>query len=569
MAPDIERKLAAILSADVAGYSRLMAEDEVATVRTLTEYRGVMGTLVRDHRGRVVDSPGDNLLAEFPSALDGVQAAIEIQRALATRNADLPPERMMQFRIGVHLGDVLVEGARIYGDGVNIAARLEALADTGGVCVSATVYEQVRTKLSVDCEDLGPRTVKNIPQPVQIYRVRMTDEATEGPRLPRASELSVTGLAGRPDVAVLVVPAVWVFSVAVVFEVFFMASPFALYYYSAYGLSLNWLHASTWTTWLTEFFLPHFSQTSSPLLNQLPLLGGLLVILGTVLFLVGFVHVYWAKIRGRGPVTGGLYTVFRHPQYVALAIAGLGTLLVWPRFLVLISYITMLFLYAALARWEEQRCLRKFGESYRAYLDRTGKLSRMLFERLPRLLPRNAGRRSSAILAIYLVVVAATVGLGYRLRDYSLSKLSSLYAENMAVISLAVLTQEELSTALRVAMTDAAVREALDRAGPSAPLIVYVVPMGWEVADLPMEMSAGPTFGHHASAGFDRQLYKVLFTQARTHEETVTGREIIKRAYGRDPLTLAHVNIGTEQVIGIEPAAPYNVRWGDIPTPLF
>ena len=93
--------------------------------------------------------------------------------------------------------------------------------------------------------------------------------------------------------------------------------------------------------------------------------------------------------------------------------------------------------------------------------------------------------------------------------------------------------------------------------------------MGWEVADLPMEMSAGATLGHHTPAGFDRQLYRVLFTQARTHEETVTGREIIKRAYGRDPIILAHVNIGTEQVIGIEPAAPHNVRWGDIPTPLF
>ncbi len=134
----VERKLAAILSADVVGYSRLMAEDEAATIRTLTAYREQVATLVREHRGRVVDTPGDNLLAEFPTALDAVQAAVEVQRVIGARNADLSTERRMEFRIGVHLGDISVEGERIYGDGVNIAARLESLAEAGGVCISAT-----------------------------------------------------------------------------------------------------------------------------------------------------------------------------------------------------------------------------------------------------------------------------------------------------------------------------------------------------------------------------------------------------------------------------------------------
>jgi adenylate cyclase len=125
----MERKLAAILSADVQGYSRLMGEDEEATVRTLTAYREVMTSLIRQHQGRVVDSPGDNLLAEFASVVDAVQCAVAVQRKLATRNASLPAHRMMAFRIGINLGDVLVEGERIYGDGVNIAARLEGLAE--------------------------------------------------------------------------------------------------------------------------------------------------------------------------------------------------------------------------------------------------------------------------------------------------------------------------------------------------------------------------------------------------------------------------------------------------------
>ena len=150
MAPEsTERRLAAILSADVVGYSRLMAEDEAATVRTLSAYRDQATTLVQEHRGRVVDFTGDNFLAEFPTALEAVQAAVEVQRVLKARNVDLPSDRKMEFRMGVHLGDVAVEGERIYGDGVNIAARLEALADAGGICISGTVLEQIRRKLEL------------------------------------------------------------------------------------------------------------------------------------------------------------------------------------------------------------------------------------------------------------------------------------------------------------------------------------------------------------------------------------------------------------------------------------
>src|SRR5216684_2438110 len=143
----IERKLAAILSADVKGYSRLMGEDEVTTIRTLTTYREIMATLIHQHRGRVVDSPGDNLLADFASVVDAVHCAVEIQQELKVGNAGLPDQRKMEFRLGINLGDVVVEGERIYGDGVNIAARLESLAESGGVLVSQTVHEQVRDKL--------------------------------------------------------------------------------------------------------------------------------------------------------------------------------------------------------------------------------------------------------------------------------------------------------------------------------------------------------------------------------------------------------------------------------------
>jgi adenylate cyclase len=166
-----KRRLSAILSADVAGYSRLMGEDEELTIRTLSGHREMMSTLIEQHQGRVVDSPGDNLLAEFESVTRAVDCAVEIQREMAERNEELPDDRKMEYRIGVNLGDVIEEGDRIYGDGVNIAARLESLAEPGGICISGFVYNQVKNRLKLEYEFMGEQTVKNIKEPVPVYRV--------------------------------------------------------------------------------------------------------------------------------------------------------------------------------------------------------------------------------------------------------------------------------------------------------------------------------------------------------------------------------------------------------------
>ncbi len=173
-----KRKLAAILSADVAGYSRLMGEDEAATVKTLETYKRVIADLIQQHRGRVVDSPGDNLLAEFASVVDAVQCAVAVQKELQARNLELPETRRMQFRIGINLGDVIEEEDRLYGDGVNIAARLESLAEPGGICVSKTAFDHIETKLPLGYEYLGEQTVKNIAKPVCAYKVQMDPRVT-------------------------------------------------------------------------------------------------------------------------------------------------------------------------------------------------------------------------------------------------------------------------------------------------------------------------------------------------------------------------------------------------------
>jgi adenylate cyclase len=169
----MERKLAAIFSTDVAGYSRLMGNDEEATIRTLITSRVMISSLIQQYRGRVVDAPGDNLLAEFASVVDAVRCAVESQHALKGKNAELPAHRQMQFRIGINLGDVIVEGERLYGDGVNIAARLESLAEPGGICISGTAYDHVENKLALTYDYQGEQPVKNIAKPVRVYRVQL------------------------------------------------------------------------------------------------------------------------------------------------------------------------------------------------------------------------------------------------------------------------------------------------------------------------------------------------------------------------------------------------------------
>jgi len=196
----VERRLAAILSADVVGYSRLMGEDEAGTLERLKSLRReLVQPGITERKGRIVKLMGDGLLAEFPSVVEAVQCAADIQRSMIGREADLPNERRIKLRIGVNLGDIIVEGSDIYGDGVNVAARLEALADPGGICISGKVYEEVRNKLPTAFEDLGEQEVKNIAEPVRVYRLA-SGSPQDGPPTHPAEPLP---LPDKPSIAVL------------------------------------------------------------------------------------------------------------------------------------------------------------------------------------------------------------------------------------------------------------------------------------------------------------------------------------------------------------------------------
>src|SRR6266849_465637 len=195
----VGRRLAAIVAADVAGYSRLMGLDEVGTARTLREHRKVTDALVAKHGGRLVKSTGDGVLLEFPSVVDAVECAVAMQTVMAERNQGVPTDRRMEFRIGINLGDILIESDDILGDGVNVAARLEGISEPGGICISSSAYEQVRGKVVLEFADMGEQTLKNISRPVRAFSVVASAVGTH-------KQVDRHGRPSTPPLSVVVLP---------------------------------------------------------------------------------------------------------------------------------------------------------------------------------------------------------------------------------------------------------------------------------------------------------------------------------------------------------------------------
>src|SRR6476661_6670467 len=199
----VSRRLIAVFAADVEGYSRLMGTDEVGTLKGLTERRAILDRIIGEHRGRIANTAGDSVLAEFGSAVDAVQCAVEAQTALAEANSGLASDRRVSFRIGIHIGDVMVRAGDLFGDGVNIAARLQTLADPGAVCISGPTYDQVRKVLPMTFMDLGVQQVKNIQEPIRAYQVGATSETREAAPARVAEAECPPPLPDKPSIAVL------------------------------------------------------------------------------------------------------------------------------------------------------------------------------------------------------------------------------------------------------------------------------------------------------------------------------------------------------------------------------
>ncbi|NIM13783.1 MAG: hypothetical protein GTO45_17065 [Candidatus Aminicenantes bacterium] len=368
-------------------------------------------------------------------------------------------------------------------------------------------------------------------------------------------------------------PMVWLFYLFIVFEIIYMITPFAFYYYSAYGPSLNFLNKSPLTAWLSGFFLPHFTESSSWILNALHGAGWILFLIGFVLFIIGAGQIYYAKFTRKGAVTGGLYKFVRNPQYTAFSIMGLGVLLVWPRFIVLVMFVTMLFVYYFLAKKEEKECEAKFADDFKNYVKKTSMFipgDSFILKRLPSL-PKSGFKRVVSMLLLFILVMGLFVITASAIRNYSIASISTFYSRDSAAISTVLMSKKDMEKIMKITFKHPEVRRRLAQAGYGSgeKLLNYIVPLEWVLPDLPLDPASVSMRGHHQPKSSNPDKYKVLFTIAElSSENPVTGAEIIKSTLSRVPIIVVKLNQATGEVFGIE-TPPMHVLWGDIPTPLF
>ncbi len=366
--------------------------------------------------------------------------------------------------------------------------------------------------------------------------------------------------------------AIWIFYFLIAFEIIYMISPFAIYYYSVYGRGLNFLNNSPVTSWLTGFFLPHIAKTSFFVLNIYKDIGWALAIFGFSAFCFGACQIYYSKLAKKQAVTGGIYNFIRHPQYVSLSVCSFGLLLVWPRYVVLIMFISMLFAYYFLAKAEEKECEEKFGKSYIEYKNKTHMFLPLSlpFGKSPQL-PESGIKRYVAIISVYLVAIMFSIGLADLFKCYSVKNLYTSYSKNSATISLGKIEKERFEKIIEIALKDSDVQKRLivSRNKSGIKLLNYVLPSEWYFPDIPMN-DMKKIGEHYSPENYDRNLYKILFMRAMLKPDSTDpeGDNLILNTIKRNPVIEVEVSLNQDKVIHIEKPPP-SVRWGDIPTPLF
>jgi protein-S-isoprenylcysteine O-methyltransferase Ste14 len=358
-----------------------------------------------------------------------------------------------------------------------------------------------------------------------------------------------------------------IFYMLIVFEFFYMASPFALYFYGAYLPGLEFLNRIPQLSWLTSFFLPHFAGTSSALVNSAMILGVVLTAIGVIGFLVGAIQVYSRKLRKRGPAVGGVYKYLRHPQYASLILASVGMLLIWPRFLMVAFFITMLFAYHGLAWVEERECIRKYGPVYIDYQQQTPRFLPFHFpfagiwEALPKAWPV----RVAAGLLTYIAALALAFLIASAVQLYTLGNLFTYQANNAVYVSLLPIdhgTFQRLSNKARADQSVLARLEAVP--GERTRFINYVMPWEWSVAEIPMNGA----FGHNTPDGYDRRRFKIAYTRALLRTDfNVQGLDILRYTIRNEPVGEAWIDENGQVARVLGP--PTKLFFGTVPVPIF
>lgn len=343
----------------------------------------------------------------------------------------------------------------------------------------------------------------------------------------------------------------------IAFEFAYMASPFAAYFYSIYRPALTFFNNSPTLAWLISFFMPHgVRETKSVIINLHEIIGFTLAALGFLSFCFGACQVYYNKLTKKGAVTGGIYNFIRHPQYISFIICSFGLLLAWPRYIVLIMFITMIFVYYFLALAEERECEARFGSSYVNYKNRTNMFipfSIPVINKLPSL-PKSKPRKILAITAIYILSLATGIGIAKAVNTHSLNNLYATYTDNSANISISSIESSKLKKILDIALNDEEVKTRIDTSSKdeNAKYLNYILPSEWFVAEVPMN-GVEHKQGHKSPSDYDKNTYKIIFTQAKIRsDKAVIGKDIITNVSERIPLIEVWVNVEENKVIKVE-----------------
>lgn len=379
----------------------------------------------------------------------------------------------------------------------------------------------------------------------------------------------------------------WLAYSIIFFEMLYMSTPFAVFFYSIYEFPLKWLTSSEKTAWLVHTIFPHFSANSSVLINTLLYMSFPLMIIGFIVFLIGFVQIYHAKFKNTGAVTWGIYKYIRHPQYAAWSIFGLGMSLFWSRMIVWITYVAMLFIYFYLAHAEEQECLSKYGDDYREYMEKTGGLfpKRIkrdnIFSHYKHSFSKESISRTGrmAIVTVcFLLAELMTIGSGVLLRNHAAQSLYGIFDKNKAAVALVSMQDDAINKMLKIAATDEISRTEVQKYYSANPKqIIYIMPYGWDISELMAAPVNQNTFhdsrlfvnpsGHGNPVFENTTSYRILFSEPVCPASS-EGRDILTRATKQIPRLLVDLDIQSGKVLKLIVPQPAN-RYGDIPVPLY
>lgn len=375
-----------------------------------------------------------------------------------------------------------------------------------------------------------------------------------------------TTTTAREKTGIAALRGTMLFYLLIAFEMLYMAGPFAVYFYGVYNPILQFFNSSPALSVLNSFFLPHIARaTTSPLINAHEYIGAFLAITGFAAFLIGAVQIYYSKFTRKGAVTGGIYRIIRHPQYTAFAVCGFGLLLLWPRFINLFMFVTMLFAYYLLAKAEERECEQKFGAFYLEYRAKTSMFLPLKNVKFPHILP--AGRAPKAIFlsTLYLVALTASYFLGSCLYSHSLESLYASYQENSATIAICPMEHGEIDDAMSIIAGDMRTAGYMNTADEK--YLNYILPVSWYAAEVPMN-SFQQHSGHASPKHYDRTQYKVIITKAALRTPDAVGMDILTETMARVPMAEIWIDLKNRSVTKIM-AIPESYQYRNLPVALY